>query len=62
MFTQYPSLESNRLWLRQLVESDASDLFEIFSSEKVTEYYGMFPMNDIEPVKQMINRFNQGFK
>ncbi|MCD4712868.1 MAG: GNAT family N-acetyltransferase [Clostridiales bacterium] len=61
MFTQYPSLESNRLWLRQLVESDVSDLFEIFSSDKVTEYYGMFPMNDIEPVEQMINRFNQGF-
>lgn len=62
MLIKYPTLETDRLLLRELQDSDSTDLYEIFSSEKVTKYYGMFPVTSIEAVIHMINNFAEGFK
>ncbi|MGB3367673.1 MAG: GNAT family protein [Acidaminobacteraceae bacterium] len=62
MLTEYPTLKTDRLLLRELLDSDSTDLYEIFSSEKVTKYYGMFPVTSIEAIMHMINNFSVGFK
>ena len=40
-------LESDRLILRPLKNSDAQDLFEVFSDRDVMKYYDVLPFNDI---------------
>ncbi|MBN2900051.1 MAG: GNAT family N-acetyltransferase [Clostridia bacterium] len=62
LFEVFPVLETDRLRLRQLEEIDAEDLYKIFSSEAVTKYYGMYPVQDIDAVKTMISNFSSGFE
>lgn len=62
MFNKFPTLETERLLLRELNVSDADDLFEIFGSEEVTKYYGMYVFKEIEEIKKMIRYFIDGFK
>ena len=61
MFEAHYVLETERLLLRELKEEDAEDLYEIFSSEEVMRYYGMYPVEEIESVKEMIRNFHSGF-
>ncbi len=60
--TNFPELQTDRLLLRPLVKSDANALFEIFSSDNVTKYYGMFPISDIQQSLDMIANFQKGFE
>jgi len=62
MFNEFPILETERLLLRELTESDANDIYEIFSSEEVTKYYGMYAFKEIDEIKKMIRFFIDGFK
>lgn len=43
-----PSLETDRLRLRQLGRADAPALFEIFSDPEVTEFWSSDPLPDID--------------
>jgi len=52
-FTNIP-IETRRLRLRALRESDAKDLFAIFSDPKVTRYWGAAPWTTLEPAREMI--------
>ncbi len=62
MFNEFPALETDRLILRELIDSDIDELFKIFSSEEVTKYYGMYAFKEIDEVKKMIQYFIDGFK
>jgi ribosomal-protein-alanine N-acetyltransferase len=42
-FTRFPSLTTNRLFLRQIQPKDAEALFETFSDQEVMEFYGHEP-------------------
>lgn len=57
----FPVLETERLILRALVESDIDELFEIFSSEEVMKYYGMYPFKSQEELLKVIKSFSTGF-
>jgi len=59
---KFPVLETDRLILRELAENDIDDLFEIFSSEDVMKYYGMFPFNNQNDLLKVIDSFSKGFK
>ncbi len=47
-------IETRRLRLRPLRESDAADLFAIFSDPTVTRYWGAAPWTTLEPAREMI--------
>lgn len=50
----FPILATERLLMRELCLADCHDFKEIFSSEKVMAYYGMFPVDNLEIVLQLI--------
>lgn len=58
----FPELQTSRLRLRALSKADAVALFEIFSSEHVMKYYGMFPISDMQRSLDMIASFQKGFE
>ena len=58
---EFPILSTDRLILRELVEDDALRVYSILSSEKVTEYFGMFPLIDLEVAKNIIIRYKNSF-
>ena len=62
MFTEFPTLETDRLILRELSEGDIDELYEIFSSEEVTKYYGMYAFKEVDEVKKTMRYFIDGFK
>ena len=47
-------IETRRLRLRRLRESDAEELFAIFSDPKVTRYWGAATWTTLEPAREMI--------
>jgi len=44
LFSKFPSLETSRLYLREILDSDLDAIFSIFSNIKVTEFYGIDPL------------------
>jgi ribosomal-protein-alanine N-acetyltransferase len=57
----FPAIVTERLFLRDFRESDIPAVFEIFSDDRVTEFYDIFTMTDIsqaEKTVQNILRFN----
>lgn len=59
--SEFPILSTDRFILRELVEDDALRLYSFLSSEKVTEYFGMFPLIDVETAKGIIIRYKNSF-
>lgn len=57
----FPVLESDRLNLIDLNQSHAVHLFNQFSREDVTRYYGMDPLTTMEQAEKMITNMNKGF-
>lgn len=53
----FPILETERLLLRNLLESDAKVVFDCFSNEDVLRYYGQKPLTNIEQVKHIVRNF-----
>lgn len=56
MFTRFPTLETPRLLLRQIVPHDAKSLFATFSDPAVMEFYGDPPHRSIEDSRDLIQR------
>lgn len=57
-FSPFPVLETERLLLRQLTDSDAALLFMLRSDETVNKYINREPPNDIVSVKAFISKIN----
>ncbi|MHC0035365.1 GNAT family N-acetyltransferase [Pseudoneobacillus sp. C159] len=55
----FPKLETERLVLREIVSTDAQTIFDCFSNEDVTRYYGMEPMTELEQANQLIQLFSK---
>ncbi|MDG4658430.1 GNAT family protein [Ectobacillus antri] len=58
----FPILETERLYLRQITVEDATALFSTFSRSDVTRYYGMEPFTSIEQAEHMVKSFAEGFE
>ncbi len=56
MFTTFPTLNTERLHLRQIQVADAEDLFTTFSDEEVMEFYGHLPHKSVEDSRELIRQ------
>lgn len=57
----FPILETERLVLRELCLSDCHDLREIFSTEEVMKWYGMFPVESLEAIIELIDSLRKSY-
>jgi ribosomal-protein-alanine N-acetyltransferase len=57
----FPTLETERLILRQLEASDAQDAFLFMSDEENTRYYDPAPMTQLEQAEKSIERHRRRF-
>jgi [ribosomal protein S5]-alanine N-acetyltransferase len=55
---KFPLIETERLVLRALRESDAGAVFQIFGDDAVTRYYDLATFTDIEQARLLIARMN----
>ncbi|MGG2014696.1 GNAT family N-acetyltransferase [Bacillus sp. S10(2024)] len=58
----FPILETERLRLIEINETNSQNIYDIFSLEEVTRYYGMNPFKEKEQAVQMINSFAKNFQ
>lgn len=58
----FPLLETERLRLNTVKESDVARFFDIMSRDKVTEYYGMDSLRYEEEAVEVIRSFDLSFK
>lgn len=57
----FPTLETERLILREIVLEDAEHIFSYFSLDEVTKYYGIPTFETIDQAKKLIEGFETGF-
>jgi len=60
--TMFPTLESDRLLLREITKSDAEGVFSCFSNENVTRYYGQDTLVNIEQAVAFVDFFANSYK
>ncbi|QUW22043.1 GNAT family N-acetyltransferase [Sporosarcina sp. Marseille-Q4063] len=53
----FPTLETERLLLREITNEDANAIFSSFSNNEVTRYYGQDTMKNIEEAEKIIDIF-----
>jgi ribosomal-protein-alanine N-acetyltransferase len=56
--TAFPCLETRRLHLREIVQSDAQDVFSIHSDQSAMRWFGSDPLTSIEEAKKLIDVFS----
>jgi ribosomal-protein-alanine N-acetyltransferase len=57
----FPTLETERLILRQLRIEDSFDVFNYFSKDEVTEFYDLDSFIEQKQAEQLINNWNDRF-
>src|SRR5690348_6954060 len=57
----FPTLETERLILRQLAATDAQDCFLFLSDEETMRYYDPAPMTQLEQAEKSIERHRRRF-
>ncbi|MEH7113158.1 GNAT family protein [Neobacillus niacini] len=58
----FPTLETDRLVLREISKDDAEGIFACFSNEKVTRYYGQETLKSMEQAEAFVNFFSNSYK
>jgi [ribosomal protein S5]-alanine N-acetyltransferase len=58
---KFPTLETERLKLVEITPKHAERLFEIFSLDEVTKYYGAETFTEIEEAIKLIEMFQKNF-
>lgn len=59
--SMFPNLETERLILRELTREDAESVFNCFSNEEVTRYYGLEPFKEIQQAENLVILFSNNF-
>ncbi len=62
MVKSFPTLQTERLVLRKLRQTDADDFFANFSDEETMRYFGMEPLTQLEQAVQTIEGRLQAFE
>lgn len=57
----FPTLETERLILREISKNDAEGIFSCFSNENVTRYYGQETLDNIEQAEAFVNFFANSY-
>ena len=58
----FPELQTDRLRLVQIEEKHTDSYFEIMSKDKVTKYYGMESLKNLEDATKIIDSFERTYK
>ncbi len=58
----FPTLETERLLLREITQDDREDIFECFSNEELLKHYGQEAFVDIKQAEALIQFFSSSFK
>jgi [ribosomal protein S5]-alanine N-acetyltransferase len=58
----FPTLETDRLRLREIINDDAKDIFACFSNELVTQFYGQETLVHIKQAEAFVDFFANSFK
>ncbi|PWW28876.1 ribosomal-protein-alanine N-acetyltransferase [Cytobacillus oceanisediminis] len=58
----FPTLETERLVLREISKDDANGIFSCFSNENVTQYYGQETLENIEQAEAFVDFFANSYK
>ncbi|MBY0144433.1 GNAT family N-acetyltransferase [Neobacillus niacini] len=58
---KFPTLETERLQLVEITQKYAQSLFEIFSLDEVTKYYGSETFTRIEEANKLIEMFQKNY-
>lgn len=58
----FPILETNRLTLKEIEPKHVNEIYQIFSNEDVTKYYGMSAFTEEAQAKQLIETFKTRFE
>jgi len=61
VFRPFPILETERLVLRQIVPTDAGDLFRIFSDDESMRYWSCHPFRSLKQADQLIESMARAF-
>ncbi len=61
-FTQFPTLHTPRLLLREVTPDDAPAIFKIRSDPRVMQYIGKRPQQDISEAQQQIENYLQTYQ
>ena len=59
MRNEIPVIETERLVLRDIRESDADAVFEIFSDDAVTRFYDLATFIDVDQARKIIARMRE---
>ncbi|SMF79353.1 ribosomal-protein-alanine N-acetyltransferase [Paenibacillus uliginis N3/975] len=57
----FPTIETERLILRQLRPEDSVDLYNYFSKDEVTEFYDLDSFTELQQAESLIRIFNDRF-
>ncbi|ENQ3078171.1 GNAT family N-acetyltransferase [Bacillus cereus] len=58
----FPIIETERLRLIEITQTYSQNIYDIFSLEEVTRYYGMNPFKEVEQAVRMIDSFTKNFQ
>ena len=58
----FPTLETERLILREITRDDAEVIFACFSNDYVTRFYGQDPIKNIDQARDFVDFFAENFK
>ncbi|MBS4174709.1 GNAT family N-acetyltransferase [Bacillus sp. FJAT-49736] len=58
----FPTLETERLKLIEITEEYAGAVYDVFSREDVTRFYGMQPFQEKEQALRMVQSFSRNFE
>lgn len=58
----FPTLETDRLVLREISKDDAAGIFACFSNKNVTRYYGQETLDSIEQAEAFVDFFAKSYK
>ena len=61
VFQSMPQLDTKRLILRRLQETDSQALFRILADDEVTRYYDDATFNDVSQARNQIDAWENGF-
>lgn len=60
--TPFLELETKRLLLREIKQSDSQDIFQYFSSDEVTRFYDVESFTNIKQAEELIQRWKERFE
>ncbi|MFD1357073.1 GNAT family N-acetyltransferase [Fictibacillus halophilus] len=61
-YDNFPVIETERLKLRPVLQSDIVEIFSTFSDAGAMQFYGMEPLKSEEEAFSLIEAFEEGFK